>query len=99
MSMSLRNELREPTNNPAVRATYNWATWYPYIRRGADAVHAANPDPLIILSGLNYDTTMQPVVRGQALNPGNTVFNFSDFSGYANKLAIELHNYDTETNS
>jgi hypothetical protein len=98
-SMSLRNEFREPTNNPAVAATYNWETWYAYNRRGADAVHAANADVLVILSGLNYDTTMQPVVRGTALTPGNGTFQKSDFAGYEDKLVIELHNYDTEATS
>lgn len=99
MSISLRNELREPTNNETLKATYNWETWYQYMKRAADAVNAANPDPLIILSGLNYDTTMQPVVRGEALEPGTDTFSFEDFEGYADKLAIELHNYDTKTTS
>ena len=98
--MSLRNELREPpSGNEALLETYNWQTWYEYMRRGADAVNQANPDPLVILSGLNYDTTMLPVVRGQALEPGTETFSFDDFEGYADKLAIELHNYDTTTNS
>jgi hypothetical protein len=98
--MSLRNELRQPpADDEALLATYNWQTWYEYVRQGADAVHNANPDPIVILSGLNYDTTMQPVVRGTALTPGNETFSFDDFVGYADKLAIELHNYDTTTNS
>ena len=98
-SMSIRNELREPSNNEAVRATYNWETWYKYVRQGADAVNAGNPGTLVILSGLNYDTTMQPVVRGEELSPGTETFSFDDFAGYADKLVIELHNYNTETNS
>ncbi|KAI9147728.1 Glycosyl hydrolase 5 family protein [Paramyrothecium foliicola] len=93
-SMSLRNELREPTNNAEVLETYNWETWYTYIKQGADAVHAANPDVLVVLSGLNYDTTLQPVVRGTALTPGNSTFNRADFAGYENKLVLELHNYN-----
>ena len=97
--MSLRNELREPSNNEAVLETYNWETWYTHVRQGADAVHAANPDVLVVLSGLNYDTTMQPVVRGEALEPGTATFDFDDFEGYADKLVIELHNYNTETDS
>ncbi|VUC35514.1 unnamed protein product [Clonostachys rosea] len=98
-SMSLRNEFRQPTNNEAVKATYNWETWYKYIREGAAAVHAANPDVLVILSGLNYDTTMQPVVRGQALSPGTATFSFDDFAGFENKLVIELHNYERSASS
>lgn len=97
--MSLRNELREPSGNDAVRETYNWETWYTRVRQGADAVHATNPDVIVILSGLNYDTTMQPVVRGQAFEPGTATFSFDDFAGYADKLAIELHNYNTNTGS
>jgi len=99
MSMSLRNELREPTNNDAVAETYSWETWYSHIPEAAKAVNGANPDILVILSGLNYDTTMQPVVRGEALSPGDQTFSFDDFPGFANKLVIELHNYNTEATS
>lgn len=100
MSMSLRNELRTPENQPVLESTYNWTTWYKYMRQGADAVNAANPDALVILSGLNYDTTLGPVVLGELLQPTeDVVFSFDDFEGYADKLAIELHNYDTETES
>lgn len=97
--MSLRNELREPSNNGDVSATYNWDTWYTNVRQGADAVHGANPDTLVVLSGLNYDTTMQPVVRGQTLDGGDRTFSFDDFAGYADKLVIELHNYQTGASS
>ncbi|GAB1318142.1 Putative beta--galactanase [Madurella fahalii] len=95
MSIGLRNEPREPSNNQALRATYNWQSWYTYMRQGADAVHKANPDLLIFLSGLNYDTYLTPVVQGTALTPGNGRFSFNDFPGYANKLVLELHNYET----
>lgn len=99
MSMSLRNEFREPTNNNAVKSTYNWQTWYTNVKKGASAIHAANPSVLVVLSGLNYDTTLQPVVRGQALSPGTGTFKFSDFPGYQNKLVLELHNYETSASS
>lgn len=94
MSLSLRNELRQPTNNAEVAATYNWDTWYSHIPGAANAVHEANPDLLVILSGLGYDTTMQPIVRGQALTPGTKVFSRADFPGLEEKLLIELHNYN-----
>lgn len=102
--MSLRNELREPTSNPSLaRSSYNWQTWHTYVRQGAAAVHAANPDALIFLSGLNYDTTLTPVVRNQALSPSSARFSdllAADFPGYkANKLVLELHNYDTSANN
>ncbi|CAI9093059.1 OLC1v1028465C1 [Oldenlandia corymbosa var. corymbosa] len=47
IGMSLRNELRGPKQNIN--------DWYRYMQKGAEAVHAANPNVLIILSGLNYD--------------------------------------------
>jgi hypothetical protein len=95
VSIGLRNEPREPTNNQALsRSAYNWQSWYGYMRQGADAVHKSNPDLLIFLSGMNYDTTLTPVVQGTALTPGSGRFSFGDFPGYANKLVLELHNYE-----
>ena len=94
--IGLRNELREPTTeNPDY--PYNWETWYTEMTSAADAVHAANPDALIYLSGLNYDTTLSPIPTGEDLGAG-TKFSLSDFA-YADKLVLELHNYDTEATS
>lgn len=99
VSIALRNELRSPDNNPALKAnSYNWQDWYKYIKQGTEAVHGANPDLLIFLSGLNFDTTMTPVVRGTALTPGSGTFDLADFDGYADKLVLELHNYDNNAN-
>jgi len=97
VSMSLRNEPREPKNKPAAQATYNWRDWYTFTRQGAKAVHDANPDVLIILSGLSYDTYLTPVVQGTALTPGTGKFSLADFPGYADKLVLELHNYQGDT--
>ncbi|KAL0936879.1 beta-1,6-galactanase [Colletotrichum truncatum] len=95
VAMSLRNELRQATDNPElVAASYHWQDWYKYIQQGTNAVNAANPDVLIYLSGLNYDTTVAPVFRGTALTPGNETFNLADFEGYTNKLVLEIHNYE-----
>ncbi|CAI9113120.1 OLC1v1013662C1 [Oldenlandia corymbosa var. corymbosa] len=47
IGISLRNELRGPKENVD--------DWYRYMKKGAEAVHAVNPDLLIILSGLHYD--------------------------------------------
>ncbi|KAL3501106.1 hypothetical protein ACH5RR_035555 [Cinchona calisaya] len=47
VGMSLRNELRGPKQNIN--------DWYRCMQKGAETVHAANPDILVILSGLNYD--------------------------------------------
>ncbi|KAK4786371.1 hypothetical protein SAY86_003060 [Trapa natans] len=47
IGMSLRNELRGPKSDVDL--------WYMYVRQGAETVHAANPNVLVILSGLDYD--------------------------------------------
>lgn len=100
MSMALRNEPREPTSNSALsKSSYNWQSWYTYIKQGSQAIHAANPDVLIFLSGLGFDTTLSPVVQGTALTPGTGKFSLNDFPGYSNKLVLELHNYDNSATS
>ncbi|RCV34173.1 hypothetical protein SETIT_7G139600v2 [Setaria italica] len=50
VGMSLRNELRGPNQNISL--------WYRYMQLGAEAVHAANPNVLVILSGLDFDNTL-----------------------------------------
>ncbi|KAI6283719.1 hypothetical protein MCOR28_004800 [Pyricularia oryzae] len=94
-SMSLRNEPRTPAAGSPALNNYNWQSWYEYMKRGANAVHAANADVLVFLSGLNYDTYMTPVVRGEALTPGTGKFSFDDFPNWGrDKLVVELHNYE-----
>ncbi|XDG05258.1 hypothetical protein ABKA04_004873 [Annulohypoxylon sp. FPYF3050] len=94
-SMSLRNELRSPLSNFTFASeNYNWENWYKYVKEGADAIHSANEDLLIFLSGLNSDQDLSVVVDGTALTPGSAIFNTDDFSGYADKLVLELHAYD-----
>lgn len=98
--MGLRNEPREPTNNAALsKSSYNWQSWYSYMRQGAAAVHSANPTPLIFLSGLSFDTFLTPVVQGTALTPGTGKFSRADFPGYDDKLVLELHNYENSATS
>ncbi|KAL4899012.1 hypothetical protein BDW74DRAFT_120492 [Aspergillus multicolor] len=95
-SIGLRNELRQPPAEiPGY--PYNWETWYTHMTEAADVVNAANPDALIFLSGLNYDTTLAPIPTGADLGNGTT-FHLDDFS-YADKLVLELHTYDTSTTS
>ncbi|XP_047316407.1 glycosyl hydrolase 5 family protein-like [Impatiens glandulifera] len=50
VGMSLRNELRGHKQNVN--------DWYKYMQKGAEAVHSANPNILVILSGLSYDTDL-----------------------------------------
>lgn len=99
MSMALRNEPREPNNKALSQASYNWQDWYKYIKQGSDAIHASNPDVLIFLSGLGFDTTLTPVAQGSALTPGSGKFSLADFPGYADKLVLELHNYENSASS
>ncbi|PQE15525.1 cellulase family protein [Rutstroemia sp. NJR-2017a WRK4] len=100
VSMSLRNELREPTSNPSLdSSSYNWATWYTNIVSGMNAIHNANSIPLIFISGLNYDTDLSPIPNAAVLTPSTSQkFVKSSFS-YANKLVLELHNYATDSSS
>lgn len=48
--MSLRNELRGPQQS--------MSSWYKNVKRGARRIHQANPNVLIIVSGLNYGTDL-----------------------------------------
>lgn len=96
--MSLRNEPREPTDNSTLDAdTYNWEHWYTYVKEGAAAINNANPDPLIFLSGLDFDTYLTPVVEKTALTPSTEIFSISDFP--ADKIVLEIHNYDNSASS
>lgn len=99
MSMALRNELRTVILGGGTPEPYNWDTWYRRMREGADAVHGANPDVLVFLSGLNSDEDISPVVTqkpGQTLVDGGVAkFSRADFKGYGDdKLVLELHYYD-----
>lgn len=90
--MSLRNEPRMPTLD---KESYTWENWYANVRLGAAAIHGAHADVLVFVSGLNYDGYLTPVVRGTALTPGTGRWNTGDFGpGLADKLVLELHNYD-----
>ncbi|KAK2636622.1 hypothetical protein Ddye_031414 [Dipteronia dyeriana] len=73
VGMSLRNELRGSRQNVN--------DWYRYMQKGAEAVHSANPNVLVILSGLSYDKELS-FIRSQPVN--------LSFTG---KLVFELHWY------
>ncbi|XP_020213289.1 glycosyl hydrolase 5 family protein [Cajanus cajan] len=51
VAMSLRNELHGPRQN--------LRDWYKYMSEGALAIHKENPNVLVLISGLNYDTELQ----------------------------------------
>ncbi|KAF2292799.1 hypothetical protein GH714_029051 [Hevea brasiliensis] len=68
VGMSLRNELRGQKQNVN--------DWYRYMEKGAEAVHSANPDVLVILSGLSYGTDLS-FLRNRPVNltfTGKVVF-------------------------
>ncbi|CAL0325093.1 unnamed protein product [Lupinus luteus] len=73
VGMSLRNELRGPRQNVN--------DWYRYMIQGAEAVHAANPDVLVILSGLSFDKDLS-FIKNRPVN--------LSFKG---KLVFETHWY------
>ncbi|XP_068666326.1 glycosyl hydrolase 5 family protein-like [Aristolochia californica] len=57
VGMSLRNEPRGPKQNIS--------NWYKCMQKGAEAVHAANPNVLVIISGLNFDRDLTFLSRKQ----------------------------------
>ncbi|MCL7044626.1 hypothetical protein MKW94_019935 [Papaver nudicaule] len=73
VGMSLRNELRGRKQNVK--------DWYKYMQQGAEAVHAANPKVLVILSGLNFDADLSFLAK----QPVNLTF--------TGKLVYEVHWY------
>ncbi|XP_020539678.1 glycosyl hydrolase 5 family protein-like [Jatropha curcas] len=73
VGISTRNELRGPLSNVD--------DWYKYINEGASAIHKANPDVLIFVSGLGYATDLTFLKR-QSLG-----------TNYDNKLVYEAHWY------
>ncbi|KXJ89970.1 glycoside hydrolase family 5 protein [Microdochium bolleyi] len=101
VAMSMRNEFRSPDATPELaRTKYNWQEWYRFSKIAAGEIHAGHPDVLVLLSGLNYDTYLTPLVQGTAFTPGTEVFNPArDFPGMTNKLVLELHNYENGATS
>ncbi|XP_074309983.1 glycosyl hydrolase 5 family protein-like [Silene latifolia] len=73
IGMSLRNELRGPKENAD--------DWYRYMQKGAEAVHSANPNVLVILSGLNFDKDLS-FLHNKPVNLSFTA-----------KLVFEVHWY------
>ncbi|KAM7531355.1 hypothetical protein LguiB_034765 [Lonicera macranthoides] len=50
VAMSIRNELRGPRQNEDV--------WYLYVQDGASAIRRENPDVLVIIAGLTFETNL-----------------------------------------
>ncbi|CAF2051048.1 unnamed protein product, partial [Brassica napus] len=73
VGMSLRNELRGTKQNVN--------DWFKYMQQGAEAVHSANKNVLVIMSGLSFDTDLS------FLMPRPVHLSFTG------KLVFELHWY------
>ncbi|XP_010528075.1 PREDICTED: uncharacterized protein LOC104805267 [Tarenaya hassleriana] len=73
VGMSLRNDLRGPRQNTD--------DWYKYMQKGAEAVHSMNPNVLVIVSGLSYETDLS-FLRDKSLN-----------LTFTRKLVFEIHWY------
>lgn len=71
--MSLRNELRGPNQTEEI--------WYKQIRKGGRTIHSINPNLLVIVSGLDYDTDLS-FLKKRPLN-----------LKLSNKLIFEAHWY------
>jgi hypothetical protein len=94
-SMSLRNELRQPLDNITLyNQSYNWESWYSFVKEASGVVHGNSSDVLVLLGGLNSDTDLGVVAEGKALMPGSQTFSVGDFPGLEDQIVLELHNYD-----
>ncbi|GJC97511.1 beta1,6-galactanase [Colletotrichum higginsianum] len=105
VSLSLRNEVRESWN--VTNLYYNWDTLVGNFSAGADAIHAANPDVLILWGGLQYGQDLSALTAGanyltapcykctairDAARRPPRVFDV-DAHAWADKLVWELHLY------
>ncbi|GAU19828.1 hypothetical protein TSUD_170540 [Trifolium subterraneum] len=73
VAIGMRNELRGPNQEKD--------NWHKYMSQGATIVHKANPNILVFISGLNYDTDLSFLKT----NPLNV--------SIGNKLVYEVHSY------
>lgn len=78
IAMSLRNELRGPNQNVD--------KWFQYMSQGAKLIHQINPNALVVVSGLGYDTDLS-FMKNKSLG-----FNLD------NKLVFEAHLYSFTNN-
>ncbi|GKT42658.1 glycosyl hydrolase 5 family protein [Colletotrichum spaethianum] len=105
VSLSLRNEVRESWN--VTNLYYNWETLVGNFSAGADAIHEANPDVLILWGGMQYGQDLSALTSGKnyltapcykctairdAARREPKVFDL-DSHAWADKLVWELHLY------
>ncbi|KAL2134184.1 hypothetical protein VTI74DRAFT_805 [Chaetomium olivicolor] len=80
VGMSLRNELRAFL----LQDLNGRADWYKYVKQGGDLVHAANPDVLVVVGGVQSATDLLHVRDGGRM---------LDTSGWEGKHVWEMHAY------
>ncbi|KAH6627620.1 glycoside hydrolase superfamily [Chaetomium tenue] len=78
----LRNEIREFL----LQGLNGRADWYTYVKKGGDVVHAAHPDALVLVGGVQSSTDLLHLRSGEA---GAML----DTSGWAGKHVWEMHAY------
>ncbi|POS72706.1 cellulase [Diaporthe helianthi] len=78
VGLSLRNEVRQ-----GIVQTVGLGDWYTLMKKGAQAVHSANPDALVIIGGVNSATDL-------AHNKKDSL----DFSEWSGKHVWEFHAYE-----
>ncbi|KAF2670185.1 glycoside hydrolase [Microthyrium microscopicum] len=88
-SYGLRNELRSPDGNANLKSTYNWDVWTRHVKNAAQTVNRENPNAIIFLSGLGFDTDFSIVTNGK----------FKKEEWPTKKTALELHRYDDKKNN
>ena len=76
--MSMRNEPRGPNQNVE--------KWFQYMSQGAKLIHQINPNALVVVSGLSYDTDLS-FLKNRSMG-----FNLD------NKLVFEAHLYSFTNN-
>ncbi|KAK1995834.1 beta-1,6-galactanase [Colletotrichum falcatum] len=106
VSVSLRNEVREPWS-AAGPQHYGWDALVGNFSAGADAVHAANPDLLILWGGMQFGQDLSALTAGRnyltapcyrctairdAARREPRVFDV-DAHAWRHKLVFELHLY------
>ncbi|XP_073049241.1 glycosyl hydrolase 5 family protein-like [Primulina eburnea] len=77
VAMSIRNELRGDRQNEP--------DWYKYMQQGAALINRINPNLLVVISGLNYDTTLG-FLKSKRFG-----------TAIANKIVFEAHWYTVGT--
>ncbi|CAO1625376.1 unnamed protein product [Sympodiomycopsis kandeliae] len=90
VSISLRNELRDSWN--VTNTQYSWLTWAGNMTLGLDAIHSANPELLITLSGLQYDEDLSALTSHLDLNTAY-FYNRNDTSTGKDPVYFEPENH------